>query len=291
MKPPINLKLCCIIAALFTVAPTTFAQSYNWLSWTFPTSQTASANAPGYGSVGVSVQGPATTTESFAIRFDNVPFTPTNVASVSAGNLNGLQVWTTQIDFTSFSDTTAVILGVGNFGHGTTDYPGYRLTAFDRLGAPMPLTGFTQIGSYDHTWISPGPVGFNDDVSLNPNTGDFNVTTVPGLNENNSDILLLSLPAGVGKLSIAPIAPSGGDSINVVIAVPDLPHLNIGALGGQQVQITWNTNHPNYNLESASTLPAINWEPVTNSVVIAGQQFSVAVGAGEARRFFRLRKN
>jgi hypothetical protein len=133
-----------------------------------------------------------------------------------------IQVWSFQIDLMSLSQTSGLILGLGNFAHGTANYPGYRLSAVDRLGAAMPLTGFTTIGSYDHTWITPSwPFPFNDDMSLNSATGVFNLSTTPGGDDNNSDILLLRLPAGVGRLTVQTVGPSASDSVNVVAAVPE----------------------------------------------------------------------
>ena len=95
----------------------------------------------------------------------------------------------------------------------------------------------------------------------------------------------------IGDLTIAQSSSSQLSSFSITVVPETPPHLNITMLGVQQVQLAWNTNHTGYALESASTLPAATWEVVTNSVVIAGQQFSVAVGAGETRRFFRLRRN
>ena len=236
MKTREYLKLTSIITALCAIVPATVAQTYNWLSWTFPSSQAASAGAPGGGSVDVSVQGPSTVVLPFTLQFDNVTFTPTTVQAVAPGN-GVFGVWTAQIDFTSLSDTSGLILGLGNFGHGDASLPGYRLTAFDRFGAPMSLANFTQIGSYDHTWISPSwPFSFNDDASLNPATGIFEVTTTPGGDDSNSDILLLSLPPAVGHLNVSPIAQSAGETINIVLAVPEpgtvaLMVLGVGVLG------------------------------------------------------------
>lgn len=95
--------------------------------------------------------------------------------------------------------------------------------------------------------------------------------------------------------------PTGGTNAASNCFGPDLfytptvpepsPRLNITFSGAQQVRVTWNTNRTDYALESASTLPAVSWEPVTNGVFIAGQPFTVTVDYGEARRFFRLRKN
>jgi hypothetical protein len=122
----------------------------------------------------------------------------------------------------ALSQTSGLFVGVGNFGHGTASYPGYRLSAVDRLGVAMSLTGFTTIGSYDHTWISPTwPFPFNDDVSLNTATGVFHVSTTPGGDDINSDILLLQLPADVGRLTVQTTGPSASDSVNAVVAVPE----------------------------------------------------------------------
>ena len=197
------------------------AQTYNWLPWTFTTSQTASVSVPGIGSVNVSVAGPSTIITPFTLRFDNVAFSPTVAPSAGVGS-TPVQVWSFQIDLMSLSQTSDLLIGLGNFGHGTASYPGYRLSAMDRLGAAMPLTGVTTIGSYDHTWISPTwPFPFNDDLSLNTATGMFDVTTTPGGDDFNSDILLLRLPAGVGRLTVASVGPSASDSVNVVVAVPE----------------------------------------------------------------------
>jgi hypothetical protein len=209
-----------IVSSLFIGGPT-YAQTYNWLPWTFPTSQTASAAVPGLGSINVSTLETSTSATPFMLRFDNVAFSPTIAPSAGLGS-TPFQAWSFQIDLMSLSQTAGLILGLGNFGHGTTDYPGYRLSAVDRLGTAMPLTEFTTIGSYDHTWITPSwPFPFNDDMSLNTTTGALNVTTTPGGDNNNSDILLLRLPAGVGRLTVQTVGPSASDSINVVAAVPE----------------------------------------------------------------------
>jgi hypothetical protein len=92
------------------------------------------------------------------------------------------------------------------------------MEAFDTSSAPMALASFSQIGSYDHTWLSPS-FSFNDDVLLDTATGNFVVTTVPGLNDNNSDMLLMRLPANLGHIRVSTSGQSGGDTVNVVLAV------------------------------------------------------------------------
>jgi hypothetical protein len=238
-----------IVSSCFVAVPT-YGQTYNWLPWTFPTSQTASASVPGLGSVDVSAVGSSTNTTPFTLQFDNVAFSPTVAPSVGVGSFV-FQVWSFQIDLMSLSQSAGLMIGLGNFGHGTADLPGYRLSAVDRFGVAMPLTGFTTIGSYDHTWLSPSwPFPFNDDMSLNSATGMFDVTTTPGGDNNNSDILLLRLPAGVGRLTVQAVGPSSGETINVVVAVPEPATVVLATaalvswtgLFSRRSRMSWSTN-------------------------------------------------
>lgn len=203
-------------AVLGVSAPVASAQVYNWVPWTSTGGQTAEATDPGMGTVTLGSDKSTSVSVPFPIRFDGVSFTPVDAPSVNIGN-GVMQGWTLSINFAAVPNTSGVIVGMGNFGHGTPSLPGYRLAAFDTLGLAMPLTALEQIGSYDHTWTSFG-FSFNDDVALNTVSGDFVVTVVAGLNENNSDILLMSLPASVGRLEVSTVGPTAAESINVVIA-------------------------------------------------------------------------
>jgi hypothetical protein len=209
------------------------AQVYNWVTWNFPTAQSAAAAVPGLGMLGVSVQGADTMMQSWNVQFDSVPFTPTTVQSAAAHNQTAaLSNWSTTIDLMGLTDSAGLILGIGNFGFVQPNYPEYRLTARDRQGNAMPLTGFQMLGSYDHTWLTGPAVSFNDDVVLNPMTGLFSGTTVPGLNNGNTDILLFACPTDVGSLLVETSAPQmGGDTLNIVAAVP-APGAMILLLGG-----------------------------------------------------------
>jgi hypothetical protein len=188
------------------------------------------------GDIDVSVFGPGAGTEPFLFEFDDPAPNPTQPTLQEGlgigGSANSLVGWSMTIVFSGI-DTAGLVLGVGNFGHGTGSYPGHQLQAFDSLNTPISPVAFGQIGSYDHTWIT-DPGTFNDDLSLS-GTGDFVVTTVPGRHDFNSDILLLSLPAGVARLEFTtsptePGAPSGGDTINIV-ATPEPGSLSLLILG------------------------------------------------------------
>lgn len=197
------------------------AQTYNWVPWTHTGGNTAAATDPAMGTVTLGSVNGTGVSVPFPIRFDNVAFTPVDAPSVGIGNgvLNG---WTLSISFAAVPNSSGLIVGIGNFGHGTPSLPGYRLAAFDTVGVAMPLTALEQIGSYDHTWTATN-TPFNDNVTLNTTTGNFGVTVVAGLNDNNSDILLMSLPAGVGRLEVSTIAPTAAETINVLIATASSP--------------------------------------------------------------------
>jgi len=78
-------------------------------------------------------------------------------------------------------------------------------------------------------------------------------------------------------------------TITNLILVPR-DELIISRLDAASIQIMWATNFANHILESASSLPAVEWSAVPNAVVQAGDWFSVNLEGGETQRFFRLRQ-
>lgn len=194
------------------VRPAESTPIYNWEGWTSTGLQSATA-----GGVNLTTTGAATTVATpFPIHFDSVPFTPVNAPSAGAGNF-GTVDWSFTLDFSQIPDTTGLIVGLGNFAH-DLGYQ-YRFDAVDTSNAAMPLTLFTQIGSYDHDWS--GSQFFNDDVSLDATTHLFVPTTVAGQDDHNTDILLMSLPAHVGLLKISTVGGPSGDTVNVLLATTD----------------------------------------------------------------------
>ena len=145
------------------------------MNWTSTGVQSATAD-----SVTVTTTGAATNvTTPFPVHFDGVPFLPVDAPSAGVGNF-GSALWSFTLDFSAVADTTGLIVGLGNFAH-DLGYS-YRLDAFDKSSAAMPLTSLTQIGSYDHEWpASPGFGLFNDNVALDVATHLFVATTVPAM--------------------------------------------------------------------------------------------------------------
>jgi len=79
-------------------------------------------------------------------------------------------------------------------------------------------------------------------------------------------------------------------SLTVVDASIPPPALAISQVDVGLIELSWPTNALDYTLESATSLPTTVWSPVTNSVVIKGDQFTVPLDAAESQRMFRLRK-
>lgn len=70
----------------------------------------------------------------------------------------------------------------------------------------------------------------------------------------------------------------------------DLPILTLVPLNPGQLLLSWSTNYPAFTLESAAAL-SNNWQTVTNSTSIAGEQHTLTIDASGTSQFFRLRKN
>ena len=79
-------------------------------------------------------------------------------------------------------------------------------------------------------------------------------------------------------------------SITLVDASIPPPVLAISQLDVGSIEISWPVNAIDYTLESAMNLPATVWNPVTNNVVINGDQCTVQLVAAESQQMYRLRK-
>jgi len=79
-------------------------------------------------------------------------------------------------------------------------------------------------------------------------------------------------------------------SLTVVDASLPPPFLDILQVDGATVQLSWPTNAADFVLESATSLPATVWSPVTNGFAINGDLFTVQLEIAGAQRLFRLRK-
>ena len=68
------------------------------------------------------------------------------------------------------------------------------------------------------------------------------------------------------------------------------PVLTIGQ-NGNNVMLSWSTNHSGYTLEAKTDLsPSLNWTPVPGTPTIMGNQFTVTNSVAGGSQFFRLKK-
>jgi hypothetical protein len=210
-----------VLAALGFVlgaTPTRAGQVYSWKSWTVASDSLSATATLNSGTVTVTTLSPDTLSV-FPVRFDNVPFTPTNAPGLGVHHTANLSLpWRFDFDFSGLNgDTNGVVVGIGNFGYTPPSYTTYKMSALDASGSPLDLRLLDRLGSYDDTWVAQG-LHFDDDLSLTTATGALVVTRVPGQNEANSDMLLLQLPFGVGSFTVQTSLASSGDTVNVVIA-------------------------------------------------------------------------
>ena len=102
-----------------------------------------------------------------------------------------------------------------------------------------------------------------------------------GLNNNGQIVFTYSLENGVEGVAIA--TPANGPATV-------LPALQIHLIDSLHIGLAWTTNSTGFGLESASSLPAAIWNPVTNTPVWDGEQSVVVLEMGNAPQFFRLHK-
>ena len=78
-------------------------------------------------------------------------------------------------------------------------------------------------------------------------------------------------------------------SLTVVDASIPPPALAISQVDVGLIEISWPANAVDYALEFATNLSAPVWDPVTNSVTIQGDRFTVQLATGDIQQLYRLR--
>ncbi|HEY1770118.1 MAG TPA: hypothetical protein VGG02_07670 [Chthoniobacterales bacterium] len=230
-------RLLFSLVAFLAASSPAFAQ-FNWVNWSYPTNKAATANV-GAGTVNLSVTGADINqvgVSDYGIQYQaSFPYTQTT--GHSAGALNGgTSKFSMELDFNSFMSTAGLVLAIGNVRK-QPGFAGYAISAFDASNNPIALTSFGQFGDYDYKWLPPHPnIHFTDDLSLNTSNGKLIVTPVTGGN-GNSDMLILSLPAGVSKIVVNLQNPANAlaDTIDFMVAPPAVPEpasLGLGFVGG-----------------------------------------------------------
>ena len=96
--------------------------------------------------------------------------------------------------------------------------------------------------------------------------------------------------SGPRQILVSVAANSPGDYVRVLTAAAPGPQLAI-VLVRTNVLVSWPTNPPGYNLQSATNLaPPVNWLAYTQTPGVVGQQFRITNAVSGSRKFFRLSK-
>jgi len=75
------------------------------------------------------------------------------------------------------------------------------------------------------------------------------------------------------------------------VSPPPLVRLSLSKIGVDQVRLSWPTVASNWVLLAQERLdPALDWQPVSATVVVAGEECSTTLGASNPHRFFRLKQ-
>jgi hypothetical protein len=105
-----------------------------------------------------------------------------------------------------------------------------------------------------------------------------------------NEFLKGSLGKYAGSFDGIPMVPqSGADYTMFVTKLAQKPPLKI-ARSAQNAFLSWPVKATNYVLEAATSLPAITWNPVTNTPTVGATERSVQLPITGAAKFFRLRR-
>jgi hypothetical protein len=73
------------------------------------------------------------------------------------------------------------------------------------------------------------------------------------------------------------------------VALQPFPSLAANVVG-QNIVVKWHTNVAGFVLQSSTDLPStLGWQNVTNSLIVAGSNYTVTLSATNPTRFFRLK--
>jgi hypothetical protein len=68
------------------------------------------------------------------------------------------------------------------------------------------------------------------------------------------------------------------------------PQLSVIRVGAEQLRLSWGTHFSGYELQQSPEVAGAEWSPVTNTVSVASNLYSVTIHRNSAQQFFRLRK-
>ena len=112
---------------------------------------------------------------------------------------------------------------------------------------------------------------------------------VPALGSWQNFVFLYTATSPSAVLSLSAQRNGSGVSSYIDnIAMQPFPSLAVSR-AGTNIVVQWHTNVVSFVLQSTTELPStLGWQNVTNSVVVAGSNYTVTLSATNSSRFFRL---
>ena len=149
------------------------------------------------------------------------------------------------------------------------------------------------LGTHSQAW------GINSMTQVVGTSGTSHPNLRAFLWENGGPMLDLNtlIPPGSPLLAVAlaindrgEILCGGPNEKGLFLLVPTPPILNIARLGNNVV-LSWSTNHTGYILEAKTDVsPLSNWTPVPGTPTIMADRHTVTNSAANGNQFFRLRR-
>jgi len=191
-----------------------------------------------------------------------------------------------------------------------TDYGGQTIRKITPAGAVTTLAGsYSQQGGADGTGSAARfyyPYGVAVDsagyvyvaeygnFTIRKITPDGTVTTVAGSTLQTGSVDGTGGAARFNGPTDVAVDSTGdlyvADRQRITKGTPPRPQLGLARVGNQTL-IFWSTNAVGFQLESATGLSESDaWSAVTNSVVVVGDQNTVAMAASGVSKFYRLNK-
>jgi hypothetical protein len=139
-----------------------------------------------------------------------------------------------------------------------------------KFGIPFELKLFIETAARAYNYRGADAVG---DLEHTATWGGFlSITDADGNEINN-----YSATSGSGANFVEPI-------------LPPAPKLIVRRTTDSELELTWTTQFSDYQLYSASALPATSWTPVEIPTTTVGSEIKVTLPTNDSRRFFVLKK-
>ena len=131
-----------------------------------------------------------------------------------------------------------------------------------------------------------GYMGINEAFFIGPSPFDTHpIWNIPGGVVGNVYSLTLKLR------DLNSIYPDSAPFVLNFTPSPPPPKIHFTLVDSLHATVSWTTNAIDWELQSAASPTAMNWNPITNVPDIGGANFSLSITTAETQQFFRLHKH